>query len=55
MRTQFVMFDAIDEYLKTFPDKESLLAAAANLAAQIHNAANYLIERRIAAESGEEE
>ena len=49
------MFDAIDEYLKTFPDKESLLSAAANLAAQIHNAANYLIERRIAAESGEEE
>jgi hypothetical protein len=53
-RAQLVMFDAIDGYLRAFPDKESLLAAAANLAAQIHGAANYLVQRYIAAESGKE-
>jgi hypothetical protein len=55
IEAQFVMFDAIDGYLRTFSDKESLLAAAANLAAQIHDAVNYIIERRIAAESGAED
>ncbi|MDR0878962.1 MAG: hypothetical protein LBN21_13015 [Treponema sp.] len=44
---QYVMFDAIDGYLKMFPDKESRLAAAANLTAQIHDVVNYLIERDI--------
>jgi hypothetical protein len=44
-RAQFSMFDAIDSYLKMFPDKETRLAAAANLTAQIHDAVNYLIER----------
>jgi hypothetical protein len=52
IRAQFTMFDAIDGYFRMFPDKESLLAAAANLTAQIHDAVNYLVERRLAEESG---
>jgi hypothetical protein len=52
MRSQFAMFDAIDQYLRMFPDKESRLAAAANLIAQIHDAVNYLIERDVVLEQG---
>jgi hypothetical protein len=52
MRTQFAMFDAIDRYLRLFPDKELRLAAAANLISQIHDAANYLIERDLILERG---
>jgi hypothetical protein len=50
-RAQFTMFDAIDGYFRMFSDKELLLAAAANLSAQIHDAVNYLIERRVAEEN----
>jgi hypothetical protein len=54
-RAQFSMFDAIDSYLKMFPDKETRLAAAANLTAQIHDAVNYLIERDMVLEQNRAE
>jgi hypothetical protein len=52
--TQLIMFDAIDGYIKMFPDKETRLAAAANLTAQIHEVVNHLVELEIA-QGGESE
>jgi len=53
LAAQMRMFDALDMYLKMFPDKESRLAAAANLTAQIRDAVNYLIERDFVQEGAE--
>jgi hypothetical protein len=53
IRAQLRMFDAVDVYLKMFPDKESRLTAAANLTTKIRNAVNYLTERDIAGEQAE--
>jgi hypothetical protein len=51
---QNTMFAAIHDYLDLFPDKESLLGAAVNLADRIHTAANYLAELRAADTDGQE-